>query len=172
MSYNPRAQSKGSAWGSVRGSVRGFVLGSVWGSIRPAGLEGPQDFYLSYFGRLIQSVWNCPGNQDVCKRGIGWKGIGLRRGRLLQGGMVLERLFGMLLCPSLAERHLHCWMEQMLQVDSHGCHLCPLSQNCSPLSISLGSALLTNEKILMRHTMVVLIIGISGGEDQISWGKL
>ena len=51
-------------------------------------------------------------------------------------------------------------LEQMLQVDSHGCHLCPLSQNCSPLSISLGSALLTNEKILMRHTMVVLIIGI------------
>ena len=105
VSYNPRAQSKGSAWGSVRG----FVRGSVWGSIRPAGLEGPQDFYLSYFGRLIQSVWNCPGNQDVCKRGIGWKGIGLRRGRLLRGGMVLERLFRMRLCPSLAERHLHCW---------------------------------------------------------------
>ena len=137
----------------------------------PGGLS--QDFYLSYFGRLIQSVWNCAGNQDVCKRGIGWKGIGLRRGRLLRGGMVLERLFGMRLCPSLAERHLHCWMEQMLQVDSHGCHLCPLSQNCSPLSISLGSRIfLAKEKILIRRGTVGIIVAICGGVDQIGLGKL
>ena len=51
----------------------------------------------------------------------GWNGIG-------------EAFWNVAL--SIVGREASPLLEQMLQLDSHGSHLCPLSQNCSPLSIS------------------------------------
>ena len=75
----------------------------------------------------------------------GWNGIG-------------EAFWNVAL--SIVGREASPLLEQMLQLDSHG-HLCPLSQNCSPLSISLGSRIfLAKEKILIRQATVGLFIAI------------